>query len=83
MTRKDTFVLLVQTAAIVESLTLNPWPHTHLSRSEMARIAVNAALSVLERDLPNDLGIACTEHIAYVFAEGNPIPKPLWLHGIL
>jgi len=81
MTKREQFVTLVQTAAIVESLSRKAGPSTKPSLSTMAAIAVNTALQVPEEQLPDELSEACEKLIAYVF--DNTIPKPDWLIGIL
>jgi hypothetical protein len=81
MTKSERFVLLVQTAAIVESLSREEWDECDPSPSSMAAIAVSAATKVPEADLPNDVTEACDALIGYVY--DNTIPKPRWLIGIL
>ncbi len=84
MSRKDDFVILVQTAAIVESLSRGK-EENKCKASESAAIAVNCAMRVNERELPEDLSEACAKHIEYVFKNpiDNFILKPRWLNGIL
>jgi hypothetical protein len=81
MSRKEQFVMLVQTAAIVESLTRREWPSNQPRLSTTAAIAVDTAIEVPEKDLPNDLVEACEALIAHVY--DNTFPKPSWLIGIL
>jgi len=81
MTRKERFVVLVQTAAVIESLSRDKWLHKHLNPRSMAVVAVNAAMQVSEEKLPSNLTEACDDLIAYVYE--NTIPKPDWLIGIL
>jgi hypothetical protein len=81
MTKKEQFVTLVQTAAIVESLTRKDWPSTQPKLSITAAIAVSTAMEVPEAQIPNDLMQACNDLIAHVYE--NTIPKPSWLIGIL
>jgi len=80
MSKKDDFVCLVQTAAIVESLSRGKEEYK-TKQSEIAAIAVSCAMKVNENELPEDLSEACAKHIEYVF--DNSIPKPRWLIGIL
>jgi hypothetical protein len=81
MTKKEEFITLVQTAAIVESISRKDQFSKEPKLSVVAAIAVNAAFKVSENKLPNDLVEACEKHIEYVF--DNSIPKPKWLLGIL
>jgi hypothetical protein len=81
MTKKEQFVTLVQTAAIVESLTRKEWPSTQPKLSITAAMAVSAAMDVPEAQIPNSLMQACDELIAHVY--DDTIPKPSWLIGIL
>jgi len=81
MTKREQFVTLVQTAAIVESLTRKDWPPHQTKLSTTAAIAVSTAMEVPEAKLPDDLMKACDDLIAYVY--DNTIPKPSWLIGIL
>ncbi len=80
MSKKDDFVCLVQTAAIVESLSRGE-EKNKCKPSESAAIAVSCAMKVNEKELPEDLSEACAKLIEYVF--DNSIPKPHWLIGIL
>jgi hypothetical protein len=80
MSKKEDFVCLVQTAAIVESLSRGE-KGNECKASEIAAIAVSCAMKVDENELPEDLSEACAKHIEYVF--DNSIPKPRWLIGIL
>ncbi len=80
MSKKDNFVCLVQTAAIVESLSRGKERNKGKS-SETAACAVSCAMEVNENALPADISEACAKHIEYVF--DNSIPKPPWLIGIL
>ncbi|MCP4605844.1 MAG: hypothetical protein GY847_35910 [Proteobacteria bacterium] len=81
MTRKDDFVMLVQTAAIVESLSHDEQSIGSNKPSSVAAIAVNTAIQVSEEKLPDSLTEACDELIAHVYE--NTVPKPAWLIGIL
>lgn len=81
MTRKEDFVTLVQTAAIVKSLSRDEPSVGSNKPSSMAAIAVNTAIQVSEENLPGSLTEACDELIAYVYE--NAVPKPAWLIGIL
>lgn len=83
MDKKQRFVTLVQTAAIVESLSRGRRRvgKAKPSPSSMAAIAVHAAMQVPEEQLPDALTEACDKLIAYVYE--NTIPKPRWLIGIL
>jgi hypothetical protein len=81
ITKREKFVCLIQTAAIVESLSHKTWPGAPPSRSELASIAVSAAIEVPESDIPSDMEAACGQLIDYVY--NNSMPKPAWLIGIL
>ena len=80
MSKKDDFVCLVQTAAIVESLSRGKEEYKG-DASGNATCAVSCAMKVNENMLPEDLSEACARHIEYVF--DNSIPKPSWLNEIL
>lgn len=81
MGKKEQFVTLVQTAAIVESLTRKDWPSNQSKLSTTAAMAVSAAMAVPEAQIPDDLMGACDALIAHVY--DNTFPKPDWLIGIL
>jgi hypothetical protein len=80
MSKKDDFVRLVQTAAIVESLSRGQ-EQNKSKPSEIASIAVHCAMKVDENRLPKDLSEACAKHIEHIF--DNSMPKPDWLIGII
>jgi len=81
VSKKEQFVTLVQSAAIVESLIRKDWPAGQPKPSTMAAIAVSAAMEVPEAQIPDDLMWACDALIAHVY--DNTSPKPDWLIGIL
>jgi hypothetical protein len=81
VSKKEQFVTLVQTAAIVESLTRKDWPSNQPKLSITAAIAVSAAMEVPEAQIPDDLMGACEALIAHVY--DNATPKPVWLIGII
>ena len=81
MTKKEQFVTLVQTAAIVESLTRKDWPSNQPKLSITAAIAVSTAMEVTEAQIPEDIMGACNDLIAHVY--DNTFPKPPWLIGII
>jgi hypothetical protein len=71
MNRKDQFVLLVQTAAIVEAIRRE-------NTGTFAAFAVGTALAVNEEAIPKDLDEACAQLIQHHFEGGI---KPHWLLG--
>jgi hypothetical protein len=77
MTRHEQFILLVQTAAIVESVTREG----AVGKRRLALIAMNSAMEVKEAELAEDLTEACEQLIRHVYY--NALPKPPWLTGIL
>jgi hypothetical protein len=77
MTRHEQFILLVQTAAIVESVTREG----AVGKRRLALIALHCAMKVKEADLPEDLTEACEQLIRHVYH--NALPKPPWLTGII
>jgi hypothetical protein len=81
MTKREDFVTLVQTAAIVESITRKTVVDTSPNPSTSAAIAVSVAQQVPEAQLPDDLVQACDKLIAHIY--DNTIPKPDWLIGII
>ena len=80
MSKSEQFVQLVQTAAIVESLSLGQQTNK-VKPSCLAAIAVHAAMRVNEDSLPESITEACDKLIEYVFAD--TVPMPHWLIGIL
>lgn len=80
MSKKEQFVQLVQTAAIVESVSLGQQP-SKTKPSSMAALAVHAAMQVNEDSLPESITEACDKLIECVFAD--TVTKPHWLIGIL
>ena len=84
MTKEEKFVMLVQTAAIVESISRGKELHgegKEPSLTSKARIAVHAAMRVPEEKIPDDLSEACEKLIRHVF--DYTIPKPSWLQPII
>ena len=80
MTRLDQFVQLVQTAAIVKSLSLDQLSEG-ANPSSLAASAVDVARQVKESDLPPSILEACDNLIDYMYH--STIPKPIWLRGIM
>src|SRR5262249_18522701 len=78
MTKREQFVHLVQTAAIVESLLRGSILGQDPILSSRAAIAVDVAAKVPEDQLPDSLTEACEALIAHVY--DNTLPKPSWLH---
>ena len=81
MSRHQQFVTLVQTAAIVESLSRTDRKDKHPGPSSTAAAAVACAIQVPESALPNDLCQACDELIRHIY--DNTTPKPHWLIGVV
>jgi len=64
MTKKEQFVILVQTAAIVESMLILKPASQGPTASELAALTVHQAMKVRDELLPDDISEACLDLIA-------------------
>lgn len=76
MTRKDEFIAMVQTAAIVESVLRGRDGADPTRASARAALAVQIAIRLPEERLPAGVTAACNDLIAYLY-HAQRIPS--WL----
>lgn len=71
MTRQDSFVLLVQTAALAREMKRLPWNRTNSPAGAVAN-----AMCIPAECLPADLYKAAMDYVAYAYGDKN---RPDWL----